>query len=348
MHFQSRAPTTAVHELLFADDCILNTTSEGQMKRSMDLFTAVCGNFGLVINTEKTSPDAAYVASQINVNSAQLQIVDNFAYLGSTLSRYTKTDNEVACRISKAIQAFGRPQNTVWNRRGLHLNTKIKMYRQSPCRRCYASLANLKCAQPAKPTPNVPDLPTQPADVLGTSRPCGHLHANCNTRITLAAGLPSNFALSRTPRTNTDRTAELPLPSSSSSSSSSSTTTTTPFFCSTPEAATPVPTSHTHNPDALTNINRHTGNTSDVDSVDTYPHCDRTFTSNIGLAGPLRIHRTETGEPMPGAAFAFTVHTSPPPSLIPWACSAACVSMRVELTAVSTHPASLAHPPCLS
>nr|VZI48629.1 unnamed protein product [Spirometra erinaceieuropaei] len=31
------------------------------------------------------------------------------------------------------------------------------------------------------------------------------------------------------------------------------------------------------------------------------PHCDRIFTSRIGLVGHLRIHRTETGEPVPGA-----------------------------------------------
>nr|VZH93718.1 unnamed protein product [Spirometra erinaceieuropaei] len=30
----------------------------------------------------------------------------------------------------------------------------------------------------------------------------------------------------------------------------------------------------------------------------TCPHCDRTFTSHIGLVGHLRIHRTETGEPV--------------------------------------------------
>nr|VZI27866.1 unnamed protein product [Spirometra erinaceieuropaei] len=54
MHFQSRVSTTTVHELLFADDCALNTTSEEEMQRSMDLFSAVCENFGLVINTQKT------------------------------------------------------------------------------------------------------------------------------------------------------------------------------------------------------------------------------------------------------------------------------------------------------
>ncbi|BHF70051.1 hypothetical protein SprV_0301310000 [Sparganum proliferum] len=57
------------------------------MKRSMDLFTTACINFGLVINTEKTvvmhrlSLDAARVAPQINVNGIQLQVVDSFTYL---------------------------------------------------------------------------------------------------------------------------------------------------------------------------------------------------------------------------------------------------------------------------
>ncbi|BHF72905.1 hypothetical protein SprV_0401597600 [Sparganum proliferum] len=100
----------------------------------MDLFAAACNNFGLV-NTVETvvmhqpPPDAAYVASQIKMNGAQLQVVDNFAYLVSTLFRITKIDDEVARRIFKASQTFGRLQSTVWNRHGLHLNTKLKMYK---------------------------------------------------------------------------------------------------------------------------------------------------------------------------------------------------------------------------
>ncbi|BHF83618.1 hypothetical protein SprV_0902676600 [Sparganum proliferum] len=58
-----------------------------------------------------------------------MQVVDNFTYLGSTLSCSTEIDNEVVRRISKASQAFGCLQNAVWNRHGLHLNTKLKMYK---------------------------------------------------------------------------------------------------------------------------------------------------------------------------------------------------------------------------
>ncbi|BHF68422.1 hypothetical protein SprV_0301145600 [Sparganum proliferum] len=40
----------------------------------------------------------------------------------------------------------------------------------------------------------------------------------------------------------------------------------------------------------------------DNDATDfTCPHCPRTFTSRIGLVGHLRIHRTETGKPVPEA-----------------------------------------------
>nr|VZI13316.1 unnamed protein product [Spirometra erinaceieuropaei] len=84
MNFQSRVSTATVHEL--AGDCALNTTSEKEMQRSMDLFSAACENFGLVINTQKTvvmhqpPPNSATApnAPQINVNGTQLQVVENF------------------------------------------------------------------------------------------------------------------------------------------------------------------------------------------------------------------------------------------------------------------------------
>nr|VZI27587.1 unnamed protein product [Spirometra erinaceieuropaei] len=101
----------------------------------MDLFAVACDNFGLVINQEKTvgmhqpPSDAAYVAPHINVNGTQLQVMDNLTYLGSTLSRTTKIDDEVAHRNFRVSQAFGRLQNTVWNSHGLHLNTKLKMHK---------------------------------------------------------------------------------------------------------------------------------------------------------------------------------------------------------------------------
>ncbi|BHF68222.1 hypothetical protein SprV_0301125500 [Sparganum proliferum] len=72
------------------------------MQISMDLFAASCENFGLIINTEKAvvmqqpPPNTAHSAPQISVNGTQLQVVDNFTYLGSNLSRSTKIDGKSA------------------------------------------------------------------------------------------------------------------------------------------------------------------------------------------------------------------------------------------------------------
>ncbi|VDL94573.1 unnamed protein product [Schistocephalus solidus] len=101
----------------------------------MDLFTTGYANFGLTISTAKTvvlhrpPPSAEYNAPRINVNGTQLKNVETFSYLGSTLSRNTRIDDEVAQRISKASEAFGRLQASVWNHYGIHLNTKLKMYK---------------------------------------------------------------------------------------------------------------------------------------------------------------------------------------------------------------------------
>nr|VZH99931.1 unnamed protein product [Spirometra erinaceieuropaei] len=136
MHFQLRVSTTAVHELLSTDNCELNTTSEEDMQRSMGIFAAVaaaCDNLGLSINMTKRvvihqpQPNAAYNATQMNLSGAQLQVMDNFTYLDRPISRTTKSDDEVAHRISTTSRVFGRPYNTVWNRHGLRLSIKQKM-----------------------------------------------------------------------------------------------------------------------------------------------------------------------------------------------------------------------------
>ncbi|VDM03775.1 unnamed protein product [Schistocephalus solidus] len=124
-----------VHDLLFADDCALNTVTKEDMQRSMDLFASGCADFGLTISTPKTvvmhqpPPTAKYNAPRINVNGAQFKNVETFAYLGGTMSRNTRIDDELAQRICKASQAFSRLQAFMCNRHGIHVNTKLKMYK---------------------------------------------------------------------------------------------------------------------------------------------------------------------------------------------------------------------------
>nr|VZI19882.1 unnamed protein product [Spirometra erinaceieuropaei] len=60
-------------------------------------------------------------------------------------------------------------------------------------------------------------------------------------------------------------------------------------------------TSITHIQDTTTGTIPPTSDSRGEDQDYTCRHCDRTFTSHIGLVSHLRIHRTETGEPVPGA-----------------------------------------------
>nr|VZI46448.1 unnamed protein product [Spirometra erinaceieuropaei] len=65
----------------------------------------------------------------------------------------------------------------------------------------------------------------------------------------------------------------------------------------------------------------------DVNSVLTYPHCDRISTTRIGLIGRLRIHLTAVGAPAPVVLSTSAVHTAHVNPLIAEANSVTCLSM---------------------
>nr|VZI31861.1 unnamed protein product [Spirometra erinaceieuropaei] len=115
-----------------------------------------------------------------------------------------------------------------------------------------------------------------------------NLRINCTSRPAPAIVPPPASSSSSLPPTNTVNSSVPPLPSSSSSSSPTA-----------PAAAVQTAVSHITNPNTTTDTT--SPETADEDQDYTCPHCDRTFTSRIGLVGHLRIHRTETGEPVPGA-----------------------------------------------
>ena len=63
----------------------------------MDGFSTACDNFGFTISTKKTevmyqpAPENLYQVPNITVKGQRLQAVENFTYLGSTLSRSANT-----------------------------------------------------------------------------------------------------------------------------------------------------------------------------------------------------------------------------------------------------------------
>nr|VZI50714.1 unnamed protein product [Spirometra erinaceieuropaei] len=116
----------------------------------------------------------------------------------------------------------------------------------------------------------------------------GHLRINCASRIAPTIVPPPASSSSSPPPTNSDDSSDPPLPSTSSSSSYSSPT-------------APTTAAQATVPRATTDTTTTSPESSDEGQDYTCPHCDRTFTSRIGLVGHLRIHRTETDGLVPEA-----------------------------------------------
>ena len=101
---KTKVQTDVLDELLYADDMDKNANTEAKMQRAMDQVS-------------------------ITVNGQKLKVVDKFTYLGSTLSRAVHIDDEITARIAKASVAFGRLRANVWERNGIKLDTKLKVYK---------------------------------------------------------------------------------------------------------------------------------------------------------------------------------------------------------------------------
>ncbi|KAJ1135619.1 hypothetical protein NDU88_002057 [Pleurodeles waltl] len=105
------------------------------MQQSMNCFSPACRNFGLTISTKKTevlnqpAPQKTYAEPTITAVGEILKCADKFTYLGNTLSISVNFDDEVDTHIAKGSSAFGRLRESVWERRGVKLSTKLKMYK---------------------------------------------------------------------------------------------------------------------------------------------------------------------------------------------------------------------------
>ena len=109
--------------------------NQRKLQGAVDRMSKACDNFQLTISTKKTevvhqpAPGKPYSEPTITVNGQKLQVVDKFTYLGSTLSRAVHIEDEVAARTAKASIAFSRLRTNVWERNGIRLDTKLKVYK---------------------------------------------------------------------------------------------------------------------------------------------------------------------------------------------------------------------------
>ena len=131
---KSKVQTEVLDEFLFADDMAKGAPTKQKMQKGVDQVSDSCDSYDLTISIKKTevvyqpAPGKPYKEPTITVKGQRLQVVDKFTYLGSTLSGVVHID-EVNARIAKASAAFGRLRGSIWDRSGIRLDTKLKVYR---------------------------------------------------------------------------------------------------------------------------------------------------------------------------------------------------------------------------
>ena len=100
------------------------------MQGAVDRMSKACDNFQLTISTKKTevvhqpAHGKPYSEPTITVNGQKLQVVDEYIYLGSTLSRAVHIDDVATTRTAKDSVAFDRLRTN-----GIRRDTKLKVYK---------------------------------------------------------------------------------------------------------------------------------------------------------------------------------------------------------------------------
>ena len=131
---KTKVMESLIRDLLFADDCGLFTHSVEDMQILMNSFADACRRYGLTISIKKTQVmyipprGLPYIVPVVAVGSETLQAVEQFTYLGSTMSSDCSLDAEITNRISKASAAFGALYSRLWNIAGVRSETKLKVY----------------------------------------------------------------------------------------------------------------------------------------------------------------------------------------------------------------------------
>ena len=70
----------------------------------------------------------AEIPPSIYIDGSNLSVVDNFKYLGSTISNNLSLDVEINARIGKAATVMAKLNKRVWQKFNLTMNTRLKVH----------------------------------------------------------------------------------------------------------------------------------------------------------------------------------------------------------------------------
>src|SRR3984885_2110199 len=117
-------------DLDVADDIALLDNTWNGMKELTSKVQEEAAKVGLTINAEKTKIMKIgkwLDTEEIMIENKEIEVVDTFCYLGSSMKADSSCDEEIRVRIGKANTAFGRLEK-IWKTSGLSIKIKIRLY----------------------------------------------------------------------------------------------------------------------------------------------------------------------------------------------------------------------------
>ena len=116
--------------MLFANDAAVTTHTQHELQALMDRFSQACKDFGLTISLKKINvlgQDTMELPA-ITIDDYEHDVVEQFTYLGSTITDNLSLDTEIDKRIGKAATTLARLTSREWTNPKLTVKTKMVVY----------------------------------------------------------------------------------------------------------------------------------------------------------------------------------------------------------------------------
>ena len=118
--------------MLFAEEAALVTHTEQQLQSIMDSFSPASRDLSMTISIKKTNMcQGVKHPPEITVSNKKLEVVNEFTYLGSTVSVDLALDTETDRHIGRAASPFASLLKWVWENGKLTIHMKVAVYRAS-------------------------------------------------------------------------------------------------------------------------------------------------------------------------------------------------------------------------
>ena len=127
-----RTKTTAVNNLLYADDMVVLASELQSVKKYVLELDAQLCEVGMMMNVKKTKMMVlnGTIDEPIVIRGEKIEVEKSFPYLGVSIrAEQSSSCEEVTTRISKAVSVFRALFHPLWKRKRVSVETKTAIYR---------------------------------------------------------------------------------------------------------------------------------------------------------------------------------------------------------------------------